>query len=179
MTRDRPGSPERQDVPTKERTDWDPLGLIAGGEGVITGTVVCAAVIAYGAGHASSTTRLTLAILVTVLVYWLAHLHAVTIGESVKHGHHPLRALRQALTETWPIAAVSALPILILVVAEAFGAALATAAWIALLATIGLLTLYSYLAGARGGLSLWGRIGSAVVGAAIGILVAALKVGLH
>lgn len=179
MAQERPGSPRRPDVSSPGRSDWDPLGLISGGEGVITGTVVCAAVIAYGAAHPSSTARLTLALLGTVLVYWLAHLHAVTIGESVRYGHHPLRALRQALTETWPIAAVSALPILILVLAEAFGAALATAAWVALLATIGLLTLYSYLAGARGGLSIWGRIASAVVGAAIGLLVAALKVGLH
>lgn len=140
---------------------------------------MCAAVIAYGVGHLHSTIRLTVAILGTVLVYWLAHLHAVTIGESVRHGHHPLQALRRALAETWPIAAVFVLPIVILLVADLLGAALGTAAWIALFATIGLLTLYSYLAGARGGLSAWGRIGRAVVGAGIGLLVAAMKAGLH
>lgn len=157
----------------------DPLGLISGGEGIITGTVVCAAAIAYGAGHLQSTAELSVAIFGTVLVYWLAHLHARTIGASVTHGHHPRLALRLALAETWPIAGASVLPILILLVAELAGASLRTAAWAALMATIVLLTAYSYLAGRRSGLSAWGRVGSASVGAGIGILVALLKVALH
>ena len=33
------------------RTVWDRLGLLSGSEGVFTGTVVCAAAIAYGAGR--------------------------------------------------------------------------------------------------------------------------------
>jgi len=45
--------------------------------------------------------------------------------------------------------------------------------------TIGLLSVYSYLAGARGGLDTGGRIASAAAGAALGIVVAALKVALH
>ena len=171
--------PGQQSPRPRRHTAWDSFGLITGGEGAITGTVVCAAVIAYGAGHLHSTSTLVVAILGTILVYWIAHLHAVTIGESVRHGHHPLAALRQALAQTWPIAAASVLPILVLLIAELFGADLGTAAWAALLATIGLLTLYSYLAGARGGLGPWGRIGSAVVGCGIGVLVAAMKVGLH
>ena len=157
----------------------DPLGLISGGEGVITGTVVCAAAIAYGAGHLGSIGELSIAILGTVLIYWLAHLHARTLGVSVTHGHHPLVALRLAVAETWPIAGASVVPILILLVAEMAGASLATAAWVALIATIALLIAYSYLAGARSGLDTLGRVGSAAVGAGIGILVALLKVALH
>jgi hypothetical protein len=161
------------------RTRADPLGLISGGEGILTGTVVCAAVIAYGAGHVDSTTELSIAIFGTVLVYWLAHLHARSIGAAVTHRHHPLVALRLAFKETWRIAGASVLPIVILLVAEVAGATLRTAAWIALIATIVLLTAYSYLAGARGGLGTWGSVASAAVGAGIGILVALLKVALH
>ena len=157
----------------------DPLGLISGGEGLLTGTVVCAAAIAYSAGHVQSTARLCIAIFGTVLVYWLAHLHARTLGASVTHGHRPLTALRSALTETWPIAGASVLPILILLLAEIAGASLRTAGWVALIATIALLTGYSYLAGVRSGLGTWGRVTSAAVGAGIGILVALLKVALH
>ena len=73
----------------------------------------------------------------------------------------------------------SVLPILILLLAEVAGASLRTAAWIALIATIVLLTAYSYLAGVRSGLGTWGRVASAAVGAGIGILVALLKVALH
>ena len=161
------------------RRSADPFGLITGGEGVFTGTVVCAAAIAYGAGHLDSTAELSVAIFGTVLIYWLAHLHARTLGASVTHGHHPLVALRLSLVETWPIAGASVLPILILLLAEVAGASLRTAAWVALIATIVLLTAYSYLAGMRSGLGTWGRVASAVVGAGIGILVALLKVALH
>ncbi|WP_395693682.1 hypothetical protein [Nocardioides sp.] len=157
----------------------DPLGLITGGEGAITGTVVCAAAIAYAAGHIDSTRDLCAAILGTVFVYWIAHLHAVTLGSAMTHRHHPLVAFRHALRETAPIAGASVVPLVILVGAELLGAELRTAAWIALFATVGLLGVYSYVAGARGGLDLWGRIASAVAGLAVGLLVVLLKVWLH
>jgi hypothetical protein len=157
----------------------DPLGLISGGEGILTGTVVCAAAIAYSAAHVDSSAQLSLVIFGTVVVYWLAHLHARTLGASVTHGHHPLAALRMAIGETWPIAGASVLPILVLLSAEVAGASLRTAAWTALIATIVLLTAYSYLAGVRSGLQTWGRVASAAVGAGIGILVALMKVALH
>ena len=157
----------------------DPLGLIAGGEGVITGTVVCAAAIAYAGNYVDSVARLTVVILGTVFVYWLAHLHAETIGSSLTHRHHPLAALRHGLAETWPILAAAILPVGVLLVTSLLGADLLTAAWVALLATIALLMAYSYLAGARGGLDTWGRIASAAAGAGLGILVALLKVALH
>jgi hypothetical protein len=158
---------------------WDRLGLISGGEGLITGTVVCAAVIAYTASSVSSTGQLCLAIFGTVFVYWLAHLHATTVGLSVKHGHHPLLALRLAFARTWLVAGASVLPVAVLLLAELFGAELKTAAWEALIATVFLLTGYSYLAGVRSGLGLGGRLASAGVGAAIGLLVVLLKAVLH
>src|ERR1700710_2729114 len=136
----------------RDKPRRDPLGLFSGAEGAITGTVVCAAVIAYGAGHLDSVGQLTVAILGTVAVYWLAHLHAVTIGNSLTHQHHPLVALRHALAETWPILAASVAPVGVLLVDTLLGASLRTAGWTALIATIALLTGYSYVAGARGGL---------------------------
>jgi hypothetical protein len=174
--------PERHAGPTSgqpARPSDEPHLLGAGAEGLITGTVVCAAVIAYGAGHVDSILQLDVAILGTVAVYWLAHLHAATLASSLAHRHHPLLAFRHAARETWPIAAASVLPVGVLVLAELLGADLRVAAWSALIATIGLLTIYSYLAGARSGLDRWGRIASACAGAAIGILVALLKVALH
>ena len=73
--------------------------------------MVCAAVIAYGATKLDSTASLCLAILGTVAVYWLAHLHAETLGSALTHHHHPRVALRHALGSTWPIAGVSVLPV--------------------------------------------------------------------
>lgn len=156
------------------------LGLLASGEGVITGTVVCAAVIAAVAGHATSTSQLVVAMVGTIFVYWLAHLHAHAIGRAVRDQHHPWLALRWAFAHTWVIAAVSLLPLGILLLAELAGAELLTAAWIALYATIALLAIYSYAAGRRGGLGLFGSLVCSVAGASLGVLVAVLKaVAIH
>ena len=141
--------------------------------------MVCAAVIAYGVGHFESTAQLSLVIVATVGVYWLAHLHAVTISSSLTYGHHPVKAAEHAFRETLPIAAVSIVPLGVLLLTRLLGAGLTTSAWTALVVTIGLLSFYSYLAGVRGGLDTGGRIVSAVVGAGLGILVALLKVALH
>lgn len=164
---------------TTERDDPDPWGLLAGGEGLMTGTVVSAAVIAGAAGHLESGVQLTTALVGTALVYWLAHLHAATIGNAVRHGLHPLRALREAVAHTWTIAAATLLPMAVLLVAKVLGADLSAASWIALLATVALLTLYSFMAGRRGGLSIGGSIACAVAGAALGLVTVALKVALH
>jgi len=157
----------------------DPLGLVRGGEGAITGTVVCAAAIAAVTGHVDTTGELSLAILGTVGVYWIAHLHAVTIGSALTHRHHPFAAIRHALRETLPIAGASVVPLAVLLVTTLVGAELRAAAFTALIATIALLAVYSYVAGARGGLETGGRLASAAAGAGVGILVVLLKVALH
>ena len=163
--------------PATDRRDL--LGLVRGGEGAITGPVVCAAAIAVGAGHTKSTGELSLVIVGTVTVYWIAHLHAETIGASLTHRHHPIAAFRHAFTETLPILGASVVPLGVLLLTTLLGASQRTAAWAALLATIALLTGYSYLAGARGGLDMRGRLASAAAGAGVGLLVVVLKVGLH
>jgi hypothetical protein len=157
----------------------DLLGLALGGEGAITGTVICTSVIAYGVEHVDSTAQLSLIIVATVGVYWLAHLHALTIGNALNSGHHPVTALRHAFIETLPLAAASIVPLAVLLVTRLLGADLSTSAWTALWVSVGLLAVYSYVGGARGGLDFYGRILSALVGASIGVLVALLKVALH
>jgi hypothetical protein len=159
------------------KPERDPLGMI-NGEGIITGTVVSAAAIAAAVGHLEET-RLVIAILATAFIYWLAHLHARTLGDAVKHRTHPKDALREALAETWPILAAAAVPSVILIVTQLAGAEVRTAAWIAVIASAILLTVYSFFAGRRGGLGLGGSLVSASVGAALGILVILMKAWLH
>jgi hypothetical protein len=155
----------------------DPLGMI-NGEGVITGTVVSAAVIAAAAGHLEET-HIVLAILGTAFIYWLAHVHARTLGDAVKHRTHPVDALKEALAETWPILAASLVPAVILLAAQLFGMEIRRGAWIAVITSTVLLALYSFFAGRRGGLGLAGSLLSAAVGAGLGMLVIALKASLH
>jgi len=163
--------------PADLQPERDPLGLI-NGEGVITGTIVSAAVIAASAGHLEES-HIVVAILGTAFIYWLAHLHARTLGDAVKHRTHPVNALKEALAETWPILAASLVPALILFVTQVFGIKIRTGAWIAVIASTVLLTIYSFLAGRRGGLGLGGSVLSAAIGALLGILVIGLKAALH
>jgi hypothetical protein len=161
----------------KVAPERDPLGMI-NGEGVITGTVVSAAVIAAAAGHLEET-RIVLAILGTAFIYWLAHLHARTLGDAIKHRTHPVDALKEALAETWPILAAALVPAAILLVTQLAGVQIRTGAWIAVIGSTVLLTVYSFLAGRRGGLGLGGSLVSAAIGAALGLLVVGLKASLH
>ena len=71
------------------------------------------------------------------------------------------------------------MPVGILLIADVAGATIRTAAWIAVIASTVLLTVYSFLAGRRGGLGLGGSLVSASVGAALGILIILMKAGLH
>jgi positive regulator of sigma E activity len=166
----------RHAAPHVER-ERDPLGMI-NGEGVITGTVVSAAVIAAAAGHLEEA-HIVLAILGTAFIYWLAHLHARTLGDAVKHRTHPVDALKEAVAETWPILAASLVPAVILLVTQLVGVRIRTGAWIAVIASTVLLTVYSFLAGRRGGLGMGGSLLSAAIGAALGLLVVVLKASLH
>jgi hypothetical protein len=67
----------------------------------------------------------------------------------------------------------------ILIVTQLFGAEIRTAAWIAVISSTVLLTIYSFFAGRRGGLSLRGSLLSAAIGATLGLLVIGLKASLH
>jgi hypothetical protein len=67
----------------------------------------------------------------------------------------------------------------ILIVIQLVGIQLRTGAWIAVIASTVLLTVYSFLAGRRGGLGLGGSLISAAIGASLGLLVVLLKASLH
>jgi hypothetical protein len=155
----------------------DALGMI-NGEGIITGTVVSAAVIAASAGHLEDT-WLAIAILGTAFIYWLANLHARTLGDAVKHHTHPVDALKEALAETWPILAAALVPAVILIILQLLGVDVRIDAWIAVIACTVLLTGHSFFAGRRGGLSFGGSLISAGIGALLGTLIIALKASLY
>ena len=130
--------------------------VVLGSEGAITGTVVSAAVIAASADYLHLTARLSLTIVGTAIVDWLAHLHASTLGSVLTHEHHPLAALRAKPPETAPILGAVGPLVAVLVGVDLFGGDLSTAAWTALWVSIALLVNLQLHRGVRGGL---GRVG--------------------
>jgi hypothetical protein len=144
----------------------------------IYGLIVGAAVMA--ASHATSSGRLAVAVLVTLMVYWAAERYAAVMAGRIVAGHKRSRkALRHELTDGWELVTASFLPILVLVAVDLLGAEVSTAVLAALLCTTALLVLAGLQIGADGRLSRVERIKSGAVAGTFGVVLIALEMALH
>jgi hypothetical protein len=113
----------------------------------IYGTIITAAILAAIGDHVR-TLPLTVSILVTLVVYWLAEEYAELLGEQLEGGHLPTWAdVRAALAATWPMVSASYIPLLAVILAHLFGGSLSTAANVGLAVAIVLLMIYAWSAG--------------------------------
>lgn len=141
----------------------------------IYGLIVTAAVLASAGGHLR-TVALELAVVVTLVVYWLAEEYAQLV-EHASAGHLPTWPhVRAALGAKWPMVSASYIPLLALVAARLFGASSTNAAYAALAVTVAMLIYYGWSAGHASGLR-----GSALVimtsaAGALGVVMILLKV---
>jgi hypothetical protein len=88
----------------------------------IYGAIITAAIRAAVGGHLR-TGALVVAVVVTLMVYWLAEEYAELLGEQIAGGRLPNRAyIREALRATWPMVSASYLPLLALLLARVAGA---------------------------------------------------------
>jgi hypothetical protein len=88
----------------------------------IYGAIVTAAIIAANGGELT-TVALVVAVLVTLLVYWVAEEYAEVIGEQTEGGRLPTWAsIRVLLAGTWPLVSASYAPLVALVLARVAGA---------------------------------------------------------
>jgi hypothetical protein len=141
----------------------------------IYGTVVTAAVIA-AAGDQLPTRALVVAVLVTLVVYWVAEQYAEILGEHTAGGHLPSwPQVRSGLAASWPMVAASYVPLLALVVSRLAGASGSAAATIALAVAALLLVYHGWSAGRAAHLA--GRsLAAATLGAAgLGLVMVVLK----
>jgi hypothetical protein len=141
----------------------------------IYGTIITAAVMAAAGDHLSSV-ALAVAIVVTLIVYWLAEQYAEFLGEQAAGGHLPSRQeVRASLAVSWPMVTASLLPVASLLVARVAGASPSTAADVGLTVTIFLLAGHAWSAGRAAQLT-GARLGAVtVVAALLGIVMISLK----
>ena len=140
----------------------------------IYGAIVTAAILA--AGGELSTTALVIAVVVTLLVYWVAEEYAEVLGEQTEGGCLPTRAsIRGMLASTWPMVSASYAPLLALVLARVAGASALTAANVGLGLAIALLTIHGWSAGRVARLRGRQLLLSTSVAAALGIVMILLK----
>lgn len=145
----------------------------------IYGTIVTAAVIATAGGRLPAIS-LSIAVVVTLLVYWLAEQYAELLGEHTHAGKLPTVAqVRSSLRATWPMVSSSYLPVASLLLARLLGASVVVAAYVGLAMAIVLLLVYGWKAGRASKLRGIRQISVTLLAAALGAAMVALKVGLQ
>jgi hypothetical protein len=162
---------------------WRPL--VAGTTGSVTeaiyGLILATSVIAVSAEYASSNAGLVgVTVLVTGVVFWLAHVYARVLAGAITHHRRPNRSeMRKALRHDWPLVEVTVPLVLIL----ALGALDVVADKTAILATtlavlVELATSGAYAAHASGA-GLRGTLASALIAVTLGGAVVLLKAVVH
>jgi hypothetical protein len=137
---------------------------IAGG---IYGTIVTASIMATSGGELPAAAE-TVAVLVTLTVYWIAHEYADLLGSHIAGGQLPgWRGIRDALTASWTMVSSSYLPLVVLIAATLAGAAATDAASAGLAAAALELVVYSLTAGRAASL---GRRPQLVIAASAALL---------
>jgi hypothetical protein len=146
---------------------------VAGG---IYGTIVTASIMATSGGELTAAAE-TVAVLITLTVYWIAHEYADLLGSHIAGGQLPgWRDIRDALTASWTMVSASYLPLLVLIVATLAGAAATDAASAGLAAAAIELIVYSLTAGRAASLGRRPQVLIAASAGLLGLAMIALKV---
>jgi hypothetical protein len=169
------------DLSTRSGPDLRPLVVRTSGSATeaVYGLILATSVIAVSY-DASDAGPVALAVLVTAVVFWLAHVYAHLLGRGVSEEPGPTRAdIARALREHWSLVAV-VVPLVLVLGLGAIGAIPDRAALVAAMAIalIELAAAGAYAAITRGASPPW-TIVSAAIALALGLLVVLLKVLVH
>jgi hypothetical protein len=141
----------------------------------IYGAIITAAILDT-AGTNMSTDALVIAVVITLVVYWLAEEYAELLGEQVEGGRLPTWArIQEALAETWPMVSASFVPLLALVIARLAGASELTAANAGLVAALLLLVIHGWSAARASHLRGRQLLLTTTIAVGLGLMMIALK----
>ena len=113
----------------------------------IYGAIITAAILDTAGGRLP-TDALVVAVVATLVVYWLAEQYAELLGEEVEGGVVPTWAhIREELAATWPMVSASFLPLLTLLLARVAGTSALAAANVGLITVVVLLMAHAWAAG--------------------------------
>ena len=144
----------------------------------IYGVIVSSAVLA--SARAETALAVAVAVVVTLVIYWLAERYARLVAERIHDGHRPTWGqVRRQLTSGWEIITASTLPLLVLLAFTALGATLYASVLGALTCSTLLLAIAGWEMGRNGQLTSGERAVSAAVAAVFGAGMVLLKATLH
>jgi hypothetical protein len=141
----------------------------------IYGAIITAAILD-AAGGTIPTDALVVAVVATLVVYWLGEEYADLLGEQVEGGIVPTWAhIREELAATLPMVSASYLPLLTLVLARIAGASALAAANVGLITAALLLTFHAWSAGRSAQLRGWQLLFASSIAAGLGMTMILLK----
>ncbi|HXA55507.1 MAG TPA: hypothetical protein VNV37_11605 [Solirubrobacteraceae bacterium] len=148
--------------------------------GTVYGTITVGALLAAESSLRDTYPETIGAIVVALLVYWLAHSYAELLGTRIAAGERLTAAgLVQALVRDWAIVRGAGAPLLALLIAWAAGAGQETGVTVALWTCVVSLVAFELLAGVRARTRPAELALDLCVGAAMGFGVILLRVILH
>jgi hypothetical protein len=164
-----PPRPPRASL-TREREESTAAGIY--------GVIVSAAVMA--ASHENSAGAVSVAVLVTLVIYWGAERYARLVAGRIHDGRRPTwEETRRQLTTGWEMVSASVLPLVVMTVVYQLDAGLDTAVLAALGCSTVLLCLAGWQMGRNGQLTTLERLASTAVAGAFGVFMVLLKTLLH
>ena len=140
----------------------------------IYGAIVTAAILD-AAGDRLPTEALAVAVVVTLLVYWLAEEYAEILGEAAGGRLPSWSRIREALAEAWPMVSASYLPLLALLATRTAGASPLAAANAGLVTAIIVLTFHAWSAARSAQLRGRQLLAAISVALALGLVMILLK----
>jgi hypothetical protein len=144
----------------------------------IYGLIVSSAVMA--AAHGDAVGRLAVAVLITLLIYWVAERYAHVMAKRIALRRRLTRPeLRRELSDGWELVTASYLPLIVLVSTHLLGADLTVSVISALVCSTALLGLSGWRVGREARLGLSQRLLSTSIAGAFGLVMIALKSLLH
>jgi hypothetical protein len=146
----------------------------------IYGLITVGALLAAERARQETYARTILAVVLTLLMYWLAHSYAEFTSWRLKEGERlELRDLVHTMLEQLPLLLGASLPVLALMITWAVGGSLSSAVSAAIWTATGAVVLIEIVAGLRSDLSGGALVLQAGFGALLGVMIALLRVVLH
>lgn len=147
---------------------------------LLYGALVAGAAVAVSAGSGDTPAQIAIATVVSLIVYWLAHVYSAVLGERIAFPGARLRErLGHAIGHETPIIFGGLPTVVVFAVAVLAGAGTSLAAWLGLAGSVSMLAGAGAIAARRAGVSGLGLAAEAASAAVLGGMVAALKILVH
>jgi hypothetical protein len=146
----------------------------------VYGTIVAGALLAAESAKQETYPKTVAAVVIALVVYWLAHTYSDLAGEQLSSGQRlTVDAIVDSGRSELPILIGAALPLTVLIILWIAGTSLQDAITAAVWSCAGMIVLIQIIAGVRSELTGRALVGQVAFGALLGLLVVALKIVLH